>query len=173
EGAAPSVSFLDASRYPPFDGRRSCGPLSECASGAPNASALEVKLALEQCRLRAATSVEERTMKRRRNFQSAIGIAALVFGLSAGAEVALAQVLGNPEVVQPNSNEFGNTYGEWSARWVQWLFSIPEDKNPALDSTGANCDVGQTGQVWFLAGTFGDPAVRKCTIPSGQDLLFP
>jgi hypothetical protein len=113
-------------------------------------------------------------MKRCRNFQRAIGIAALVLGLSMGADVALAQVLGNPEVVQPNSNEFGNTYGEWSGRWSQWLLSIPEATNPAVDATGANCAEGQSGQVWFLAGTFGGPAVtRSCTIPGGKDLLFP
>ena len=90
-----------------------------------------------------------------------------------GGDVALAQVVDNPGVVRPNSNEFGNTYGEWSARWFQWLLSIPADKNPAFDDTGKNCKEGQTGQVWFLAGTFGGKAERTCTIPRGQDLFFP
>ena len=74
-------------------------------------------------------------------------------------------------MVPPNSNEFGNTYGEWSARWWQWLLSVPEDKNPNLDNTGANCAEAQTGQVWFW--NFGDHAyTRSCTIPAGKDLLI-
>jgi hypothetical protein len=94
-------------------------------------------------------------------------------GISIAAGSALAQNLGNPGIVPPDSNEFGNTYGEWSARWWQWLLSIPEAKNPNLDDTGADCAEGQTGQVWFLAGTFGDHAyMRSCTIPGGKELLL-
>lgn len=78
------------------------------------------------------------------------------------------------DVVKINSSVKGNTYGEWSARWWQWLLSIPADINPNLDETGADCAEGQTGNVWFLAGTFGgDPVVRSCTIPAGQFLFFP
>src|SRR5262249_33328650 len=106
----------------------------------------------------AAISVEERTMTNGGELRRAAGIAALVLGLSASADVALAQVLDNPGVVPPNSNEFGNTYGDWCARWNQWLLSISADKNPALDNPGADCTAGQTGEVWFLAGTFGGKA---------------
>lgn len=85
---------------------------------------------------------------------------------------------GDFQVVPPNSNEFGNTYGEWSARWWQWLVSIPNDTNPNLAASGpVDCTLGQTGQVWFLAGTFAGvpplpPVTRSCTIPSGKDLFF-
>jgi hypothetical protein len=115
-------------------------------------------------------------MKDHRKFQRAAGTAALALGLSMGGDIALAQVPGNPGVVQPSSSEFGNTYGEWSARWWQWGLSIPADKNPILDTTGAHCAEAQADapQVWFLAGTFGgDPVVRKCTIPGGKDLYLP
>jgi hypothetical protein len=100
-------------------------------------------------------------------------MAGLVLGLSAGADVALAQALGNSQVVQPNSNEFGNTYGEWSARWWQWLVSIPAATNPNLTSGIVDCTLGQSGQVWFLGGSFGDKPsyTRSCTIESGKDLL--
>jgi hypothetical protein len=77
-------------------------------------------------------------------------------------------------VVPLNSSAYGNTYGEWSARWVQWVLSIPEDTNPNLDTTGENCAEGQAGPVWFLAGTFGGPPViRTCTVPAGKALFFP
>jgi hypothetical protein len=65
-------------------------------------------------------------------------------------------------------------YGEWSARWWQWALSIPAAVNPILDATGANCAQGQEDDVWFLAGTFGGPAVtRSCTIPAGKPIFFP
>ena len=72
-----------------------------------------------------------------------------------------------------SSTQYGNTYGEWSASWIQWLLSIPAATNPALDTTGANCGVGQSGPVWFLAGTFGTSETRNCTIPAGKSLFFP
>ena len=71
---------------------------------------------------------------------------------------------------------FGATYGEWSARWWQWLLSIPAAVNPNLDPTGANCNRGQEDNedtVWFLAGTFGGSATRTCTIPAGKPIFFP
>jgi hypothetical protein len=81
--------------------------------------------------------------------------------------------LGNSQVVQPNSNEFGNTYGEWSARWWQWLVAVPAATNPNLTSGNVDCTLGQSGSVWFLGGSFGDKPsyTRSCTIPSGKDLL--
>jgi hypothetical protein len=79
----------------------------------------------------------------------------------------------NPQVLPTNSNAYGNSYGEWSARWWQWVLSVPEATNPNLDTTGANCAQAQAGQVWFLAATFGGSAVRDCTVPSGRFLFFP
>jgi hypothetical protein len=69
--------------------------------------------------------------------------------------------------------QYNITYGEWTARWWQWAFSIPEDRNPIADPTGENCDEGQSGPVWFLAGTFGGLNERNCEIPAGKSILFP
>jgi hypothetical protein len=65
------------------------------------------------------------------------------------------------------------TYGEWTARWWQWASSIPQDRNPVADQTGENCGEGQSGPVWFLAGTFGSFNERNCEIPAGKSILFP
>ncbi|MFL6449806.1 MAG: hypothetical protein ACJ746_19305 [Bryobacteraceae bacterium] len=78
----------------------------------------------------------------------------------------------NPGVHPPNSKPYGMTYGEWSARWWAWVLSIPASMNPNLDTTGADCSQGQSGHVWFLAGTFGGPANRTCTIPTGVSVLI-
>jgi hypothetical protein len=78
-------------------------------------------------------------------------------------------------VYPPGSNPLGVSYGEWTARWWQWLTSIPGPVNPNLDTTGANCDQGQSGPVWFLAGRFssGPQTVRACTVPADKLLLLP
>ncbi|HEX6281160.1 MAG TPA: hypothetical protein VFZ67_02925 [Nitrososphaera sp.] len=69
--------------------------------------------------------------------------------------------------------QYNLTYGEWTARWWQWVASIPEDRNPAADETGENCSEGQSGPVWFLAGTFGGLNERNCDIPAGKSILIP
>ena len=82
----------------------------------------------------------------------------------------------NPRVLPPQSDAFGKTYGEWSAEWWQWVFSLPVDQNPLFDEEGdcSNGANGQHGKVWFLAGTFSEvPVVRNCTVPPGKPLLIP
>src|SRR5438105_2653789 len=86
----------------------------------------------------------------------------------------------NPGVVlTPNSAPGGLTYGEWSAKWFKWAYEPPPASSPVLDTTGQNCAVGQSGDVWFLAGTFfisppaPPPVTRICTIPAGRRLFFP
>ena len=95
---------------------------------------------------------------------------ALLTSLVAGP--ALAQNP-NPGVPPPNSAPHGLTDGEWSAKWAKWAVEPPPAKSPLLDTTGANCAVGQSGHVWFLAGTSGGAVIRRCTVPTGQMLFFP
>jgi hypothetical protein len=80
-----------------------------------------------------------------------------------------------------NSHPYGASYAEWSARHWQWLFSFPADSHPLADT--APPEAGQSGNVWFLGGTFSSieiaPGViygqanRSITIPSGTSLFFP
>lgn len=82
----------------------------------------------------------------------------------------------NPGVHPPDSRPYGSTYAEWGAKWWQWLLSVPAATNPNLDLTGLDCSKGQTGQVWFLAGTFDSNAGairRTCAVPTGVSLFFP
>ena len=88
---------------------------------------------------------------------------------------------GNPGVLPPNSSVLGKSYGEWGAEWWKWAVSIPLAINPMNDQTGANAAQGQSGSVWFLAGTFCPDlgqcnlatATRTCTVPAGKALFFP
>src|SRR2546426_9180027 len=70
----------------------------------------------------------------------------------------------NPGVLAINGQVGGLTYGQWSARWWQYAFSV---------TTFANCPVEPSGQMWFLAGTTGGPATRSCTVPAGKNIMFP
>jgi hypothetical protein len=72
-----------------------------------------------------------------------------------------------------DSKPYGKSYGEWSATWWQWAVSTPTDTNPLKDNTGLNCAQGQSGPIWFLAGTFGGAAERTCIIPEGKAIMFP
>jgi hypothetical protein len=91
--------------------------------------------------------------------------------LGAGA-LAPATAAGNePRVFPPKSHPYGLSYGQWQARWFKWLMEIPVPDNPALDETGANCNVRQTGRVWFTAATFSLTTTRSCTISAGQAVL--
>lgn len=82
----------------------------------------------------------------------------------------------SPKSQAPNPN--ANQYGELSAGWWQWIWSIPAATNPNLQDGVVDCSYGQSShsrseQVWFLAGTFGGTANRTCTVPRGISLFFP
>ena len=70
---------------------------------------------------------------------------------------------------------FGVTWEEWTARWWQWILSIPKDQNPGNDKTGRNFREQNDPHVLFLAGThrLSGPAERTVTIPSNKAVLLP
>ena len=101
----------------------------------------------------------------------------IVVGLLAGSVSGVYAANRNPGVIPPNAKAYGMTYGEWSAKWWQWAFSLPVDQNPFFDE-GGNCTNGANGQfgpVWFLTGVINvsGTAVRDCTVPAGKALFFP
>lgn len=79
----------------------------------------------------------------------------------------------NTSVFSPDSAPYGISYADWTAKWWQWVLSIPNENSPARDSTGKYCAIKQGGPVWFLAGTVGGVAQRTCVIPSGLAILLP
>jgi hypothetical protein len=91
----------------------------------------------------------------------------------ASVATANANSISIPSDYPPDSKPYNLTYGDWGAKWWQWLFSLPQDINPLLDITGEDCAQNQSGPVWFLAGTTGGSIERTCTIPEGKAILFP
>ncbi|HUK52752.1 MAG TPA: hypothetical protein VL099_05620 [Candidatus Binatia bacterium] len=99
-------------------------------------------------------------------------VACLVLALSLFAPGLQANGSWQPPVFDRDSVVYGRTYGEWSAAWWQWAFSIPVDKHPLFDNP--DCSVGQSGPVWFLGGSFvSNTAVRNCTVPAATALYVP
>ena len=94
------------------------------------------------------------------------------------------QALAKPDSLQNNTfasngngtadpRIYGKTYAEWTAEWWKWALSFPIDSNPITDKTGEFCDKGQSGPVWFLAGTLGESLERTCKIPAGKAIFYP
>lgn len=95
---------------------------------------------------------------------------ALCVGACLGASGALANSAPRPVSGSP----YGKSYGEWAALWWQWVLQTTVAANPAIDAIGANCTIGQRGEVWFLAGVLGGGTVeRNCRVPANVALLVP
>jgi hypothetical protein len=92
-----------------------------------------------------------------------------------GALITVASVQAQrPTVVPPKDLVNDMSQAEWSRAWWQWAGSFQRSDSPVSDQTGALCDRGQSGPVWFLAGTYGTHrTVRTCKIPRGKHLFFP
>jgi hypothetical protein len=72
----------------------------------------------------------------------------------------------------------GITYADLTAGWVQWMAGQPATGNPTLDTTGEDCTNGQSGDVFYLAGTFFvassvNTITRDCTIGADKAIFFP
>src|SRR5690348_4878465 len=92
----------------------------------------------------------------------------LVLGLGAGVAPAADYLLPAAEKVAGKSQE------AWSKAWWQWAGSFEQHDSPVADRSGASCGRKQSGQVWFLAGTYGSArTLRRCTVPAGKYLFFP
>jgi hypothetical protein len=83
-------------------------------------------------------------------------------------------VVGGVEVLAPDALVAGKTQGEWGNLWWQYILSIPNNDNPAIDTTGEKASIGQSGSVFFLAGAIGASKVeRTITVPADKYIFFP
>lgn len=72
---------------------------------------------------------------------------------------------------------YGKSYGFWTIKWWQWALGSPSFTNPLLDVTGVHSHTNQSGDIWFLAGKFGNESKdiprRTCVISGRKGILFP
>jgi hypothetical protein len=79
-----------------------------------------------------------------------------------------------PAAAEENATLHGKTIGEWAAGWWQWQEKYYPDVS--FGDGPVDCSLGQSGPVWYLGGTGGGPAERRCQgklIPAGTHLMFP
>jgi hypothetical protein len=73
-----------------------------------------------------------------------------------------------------NSRPFGISYGQWTVKWWQWMFSFSNSRNP-VNLTGDITNLYQAKQICFLVGSFGGKYTpfRRAMLPKGTSILFP
>jgi hypothetical protein len=79
-----------------------------------------------------------------------------------------------PEVYDRQSKPFNKAWEEWVVAWWRWCFADRSGMSPAEDKNGDFCAMNQNiSHVWFLAGTFGGRARRKCIVRGERSIFFP
>lgn len=86
-----------------------------------------------------------------------------------------------PASAAPNPQQLPiNLVKGLGAKWWKWAFSFSSPGDPFTDPTGAECDKGDQGGVFFLAGVAGpintgEPVERTCNVPisKSQAILIP
>lgn len=103
-----------------------------------------------------------------------LSLIAVILGIMVLAPMVSAAKNPNPGVYPVDSVICGKTYGEWSAEWWKWILSIPTSVNPFMDDgSGKFCAKKQSGDVWFLAGSWVGTTEVKCKVPAGKAIFFP
>lgn len=80
---------------------------------------------------------------------------------------------GQPGASRPSGTAPAGPPPVEQGRWWTWVASEPSGSSPVGDRTGEFCGRNQPGDVWFLAGTFGGAAKRRCPVPAGRPILVP
>jgi hypothetical protein len=104
----------------------------------------------------------------------AIVISALC--ISSSISVAAAASSNSIDFFTPDSKPYGLTFQEHVKNFWKWVISLPKDKSPWNDPTGANCAIGQSGtnsSVFYLGSNGGGTSYRTCKVPAGKGLFIP
>jgi hypothetical protein len=112
---------------------------------------------------------KENLMKRLRILSIIVVTVVLLVGV---VYIAFARGNKNSGVLPPNSSVQGLTYGEWSAIWWQYVFSLPVDQNPLDGAIGANCSFERNGNVAVVVGDPLSPEPIECEVPTGTMLYL-
>jgi hypothetical protein len=80
-------------------------------------------------------------------------------------------------IFPPSIKPYGLSYEDHIKNFWKFIISLPKEKNPWYDETGAKCTSAQSGKnssIFYLGGKEGGGQIeRTCTVPSGKGLLIP
>jgi len=83
------------------------------------------------------------------------------------------QVLSDGSVLLSHGQVAGETIAQWTQDWWTWALQTPAATSPMLDQTGAFAGVNNTGDMFFIGGSFGGDVVRTFDVPANTPLLVP
>src|SRR5688500_14067849 len=75
-------------------------------------------------------------------------------------------------VFESGSSPFNLTYADWTVKWWQWAYSIPQTIHPSYDDSGKFCKENQKEPVWFFPGIYQKSGICYFEIPCSFRLLF-
>lgn len=119
--------------------------------------------------LNLAYTEKENAMKRLKILSIVAVVVVLLLGT---VYIASARGNKNPGVLPPNSRVQGMTYGEWSAIWWEYVFSLPMDQNPLVGATGTACAYERNGNVAVVVVDPLSPEPIECEVPTGTILFL-
>jgi hypothetical protein len=96
--------------------------------------------------------------------------------MPSSAIAADSAITNSVNIFPPDSKPYGLSYEEHVKNFWKWVISLPKDKSPWEDATGANCDNGQSktnSSVFYLSGNGGGKSARTCEVPAGRGLFIP
>ena len=99
---------------------------------------------------------------------------AVIFSLVPLALVPASALAQKSYLLPPDALVANQNQEDWSRNWWQWAASFERHESPVADTTGERCGGHQSGDVWFLAGTYETQRTfRTCRVPRGKHLFFP
>jgi hypothetical protein len=114
---------------------------------------------------------------RLREIVCCIAISVLYVLLLLSSQTSSAAAVSNSvNIFPPGSKPDGLSYEAHIKNFWKWVISLPIDKSPWKDQTGANCNNGQSktnSSVFYLSGNGGGTSVRTCKVPAGKGLFIP
>jgi hypothetical protein len=79
-------------------------------------------------------------------------------------------------IFPPDSKPYGLAFQQYVKNFWKWVISLPKDKSPWNDPSGADCAIGQSGtnsSVFYLGSNGGGTSYRTCKVPAGKSLFIP
>jgi hypothetical protein len=78
----------------------------------------------------------------------------------------------HPGQFGPEDKAYGTTYGDWTARWFQWLWAIPLNVDPFMDASATQAAINQQGPVWFVGYPYLFSNTTTRIVPKDEALLI-
>ena len=100
----------------------------------------------------------------------------VMYVLLVSSQTSFAAVNNSVNIFPPGGKPYGLTYSDHIKNFWNFIISLPADKSPWEDKTGANCDNGQSQKnspVFYLSGNGGGISNRTCKVPAGKGLFIP